>query len=164
MAKSPPLALDPLTREFLALFHGLLEFLWSKHNEVRKRHGLSAPQLGLLYHIRGMGPTHLSTLKSFVPGHLSALGQMTDRLVKRGWVRRDRDPTDRRCVVLTLTKKAERLLGRLRPFGLPALVQNVRKMPSREKRKALEIVRTLAELLGADPSKFTPLPPPVRRD
>ncbi len=72
--------------------------------------------------------------------------RLLDRLEKRGWVERRRDPEDRRVVRVTLTPRAEELLGRVDgPLGewLAAALAPLGD------EKTLQLVSLLAEVRGA---------------
>jgi hypothetical protein len=105
-----------------------------------------------------MGEVHLSRLRAFVPGHLSAIGQMVDRLVGKGWLERHRDENDRRKVVLRITERTRKFLGSIEPFGIFLLIERFRTMPGTERKKVLRTVNAMVRLLGADPAEFPPLP------
>lgn len=142
--------LPPEAVEFLRVHLALLHHLWERHNQVKKKYDLPAPQLGLLYHLYGMGPLPVSRLQMRMPGHLSSVTQMVSRMVEHGWVRRRRDERDRRKVLIEITEKARKALGEIEPFGLPRALMTFLAMPPKQKRKAIESVSLMAEMFGAD--------------
>lgn len=139
---------------FLEIWHAILQYLWRKGNQVKKKHDLSPPQLGLLYHVEALGPIHLSRLLQHMPGHLSSLTQVVDRMEEHGWVVRRRDAKDRRRVLIDLTPKARKTLARIQPFGLPRAMRSFLAMDAKRRRKAFEAVRTVAGLFGVDPDSL----------
>ena len=146
----PPPGRHPDTARFLELWHAILEHMWRRGNQVKKRYDLSPPQLGLLYHLNALGPIHLSKLLWRMPGHLSSLTQVVNRMEDNGWVVRKRDEKDRRRVMIEVTPKARRILKKVEPFGIPLAVIKFVKMKPEGRRKAFASVKMLAELFGVD--------------
>jgi DNA-binding MarR family transcriptional regulator len=141
---------NPDAGRFLELWHAILEHLWRRHNQVKKSYDLSPPQLGLLYHLNALGPIHLSKLLWRMPGHLSSLTQVVNRMEENGWVVRKRDVKDRRRVIIEVTPKARKVLKKIEPFGIPLAVIKFLNMKPEGRRKAFASVKMLAELFGAD--------------
>lgn len=146
-----PEALRAEALRFHELHMATLHHLWKRHNEVKKAHGLHPPQLGLLYHLLGMGPMHLSRLRARFPGHLSSITQMLRRMEEHGWVLRRRDASDRRKVTIELSAKARRTLRKIRPFGLPHAMASFVGLPPAERKASIEAMKRIAALFGADP-------------
>jgi DNA-binding MarR family transcriptional regulator len=79
------------------------------------RYGLTLPQFMALLSLEKveglcrMGPLALSALQS-----LPSMTGVVDRLEEKGLVERQRDPKDRRSVVVILTKKGESLLSQIK--------------------------------------------------
>jgi DNA-binding MarR family transcriptional regulator len=109
---------------------------WQYGIHLHEAHGLSGPQFGILRVLEGRGPSSMSEIDPFFPGYRSALTQMADRLVQGGWVRRERDPGDRRRVVLHLTDRARQVLAGEKPLG-PARVGRLMNEMSPEEAEGL---------------------------
>ncbi|MHC4777138.1 MAG: MarR family transcriptional regulator [Planctomycetota bacterium] len=124
-----------------------------RYGDVRKAFNLSPHQFALLYHIRVLGSTHLSGLQRFLPGHLSGIGQMVDRLVQGGWLQRKPDTEDRRRLLVSLTEKAQDALKSIEPFGMARAYMEIRGMDRKGRREAVKSLKNLAALMGVDPSK-----------
>ncbi len=87
---------------------------WSE--EEAEREGLTAAQHQLLLAVRGRAgppaPTVGDVAESLLLRHHSATG-LVDRTVRAGYLRRTRDPEDRRVVRLALTRAGTSKLARL---------------------------------------------------
>jgi DNA-binding MarR family transcriptional regulator len=140
-------------QEFRVILHAIQRFMARRYSDIRKTFQLSPHQFGLLYHIQVMGPTHLSGLQRFLPGHLSGIGQMVDRLVHGGWLERNPDPTDRRKLVVSLMPKAREALGAIEPFGMARIHEEIREMDRKGRRRALSSLREVASMMGVDISR-----------
>jgi len=78
--------------------------------------GLEPQQYQLLLALRGLPPGREPSIKTLAERlqvrHHSAV-ELADRLEVHGLIRRQRSKTDRRHVLLSLTQRGERVLGRL---------------------------------------------------
>ena len=81
----------------------------------------------LLYQLRRAGrPLHMSELAARVLISRPSTSRNSDRLVRRGWVKRWHDDTDRRVVFVELTeegRRAQSRAGRMHLDGLARLVE-----------------------------------------
>jgi len=141
---------NPDAARFIELWHAILEYMWRRSNQVKKKYDLSPPQLGLLHHLNALGPIHMSELLWRMPGHLSSLTQVVNRMEDNGWVVRKRDVKDRRRVMIEVTPKARKALKKIEPFGIPLAVIKFVNMKPEGRRKAFASVKVLAELFGVD--------------
>jgi MarR family 2-MHQ and catechol resistance regulon transcriptional repressor len=85
--------------------------------------GLTESQLGVLEALYHLGPLAQGVVgrKLFVSG--SNVTTVADNLERRGLIRRRRDPADRRSVVLHLTPAGRRLIARVFPGHVAAIVR-----------------------------------------
>jgi DNA-binding MarR family transcriptional regulator len=135
---------------FRKVVHEMQRHMLGSYGRIRDDHGLSPHQYGLLYHLWKTGPTHLSGLKRFIPGHLSGIGQLVERLVHAGWVDRRHPEEDRRKLVVSLTDKAVSALESIKPFGLARAFEHLDGASQPKRRQALEAIRIVAELVGVE--------------
>ena len=71
---------------------------------------VSLPQLKLLTLVAHTEPHSVGDVAAFMGVTKAAAGQTVEKLVRRGWLRRTVEQTDRRTAVLSLTKSGEQLL------------------------------------------------------
>jgi DNA-binding MarR family transcriptional regulator len=109
-------ALKPADYERLAEFRYVLRHFLIFSENAALGAGLSAQQHQVLLAIKGAGnktPVTAGLLAERLGiRHHSAVG-LLDRLAEKSLIRRQRNRTDRRQVLIRLTPKAERLLARL---------------------------------------------------
>jgi DNA-binding MarR family transcriptional regulator len=100
--------------------------------------GIKPQQHQLLLIVKGMPPGKKATISEVAERlqiqHHSAV-ELVDRLVERGFVERQRDTADQRCVIVHLTDQGEAMLQRLSMVVLaemrltgPALVQALSRL------------------------------------
>lgn len=98
------------------------------------RYGITFPQFMVLIALERtqessrMGPLASSTLQS-----LPAMTGIVDRLEERGLVQRQRDPNDRRSVVVCLTEKGKALLSQIKTERQQALEEIFRVLTPEER-------------------------------
>jgi DNA-binding MarR family transcriptional regulator len=87
----------------------------------------------------------------------STIGGVIDRLEKRGVMRRNASPDDRRVRLLTLTAEGEALLDEVRPAMLRAQARMLEPLPASERENFMAMVKILVNRtdreLGAAPDE-----------
>lgn len=92
----------------------LLTFRWLEM--ATARYGLSHPQAAVLRVLRNTGrPLPLSQIARFLSQEAQSTTELADRLERRGFVRRLRDPRDRRLVLLELTDEGRQVVDQVVP-------------------------------------------------
>ena len=80
------------------------------------RFGLSYPQAAVLKVLRECGrPLPLSQVARLLTQEAQSTTELADRLERRGYVRRIRDPRDRRLVLLELTDEGQQVVDQIIP-------------------------------------------------
>ena len=105
---------------------------------------LSAHQAGILSHLDDMEPTRLGDLALHLGVTLSTMSSHVERLVRRGYVMRQRDSLDRRALALRLTDAGVRMKRAqtvLEPSRVAAVLA---RLDGAERRGALEGLALLA--------------------
>lgn len=107
------------------------------------QHKLTISQFGVLEAVYHLGPMQTSEL-----GHkiLKSSGNMTmvvDNLEKRGLVRRQRRPDDRRCILIHLTKHGESLVADLLPTHVAGVVDAFAVLTPEEQHQLADLCRKL---------------------
>lgn len=101
----------------------------------------SLPQTRVLAFIHNCPGSSLSRLADSLAVTRATASTMVDKLVRSGMVVRTTDPTDRRNVILSLTKSGERQLLATRRIAIAELAEVVKALPP-------EKLATMEESLG----------------
>src|SRR5690242_21065743 len=120
--------------------HQLAGFL-RRRREAAENVGLEAQQYELLLAIKGLPAGKQPTVKQIAEQlqiqHHSAV-ELASRLARRGLLRRERSPDDRRAVLLSVTKAGEKLVDQVVHYSFQQL-----------ENEAPALLRTLGKILKA---------------
>jgi DNA-binding MarR family transcriptional regulator len=115
---------------------GLIELLWDINRKLSKRltplaqkEGLSITELVVLRKTHQAGARRVTSLAEELCVPPSTLTGMLDRLVESGWLERDRDPDDRRAVVMKGTAKLDELIKSLLHASSRILERALKTLP-----------------------------------
>ncbi|HLI85242.1 MAG TPA: MarR family transcriptional regulator [Bryobacteraceae bacterium] len=107
--------------------------------------GLRAREFWLLA-IAGPGNVPQNELASLCGLDPSSIVAVLDRLEKRGWLRRQRNPCDRRIQWVQRTEAGDRLFHRALPRAQKAEAQQMAALSAARQRQLLAALRELANL------------------
>lgn len=127
---------------------------------------LSTHQASILDHLDAVEPTTLNALAEHMGVTAGTMSVAVDRLVRQGYVRRSRDPRDRRRLTLRLTEAGVRIKS-LQSVLDPALVRAVlARLAPAERSEGLRGLAILAaaaaeEIRSGSLRRLAPPPPPA---
>jgi DNA-binding MarR family transcriptional regulator len=114
----------------------LIELLWNINRKLSKRltplaqkEGLTITELVVLRKTHQAGERRVTSLAEELCVPPSTLTGMLDRLVDSGWLARDRDPDDRRAVVMKGTPKLDELIKNLMHASSKVLEKALKTLP-----------------------------------
>ena len=137
-----------LTEQVLSLMDSYPKIYFACHTrhvqdeETKQR--LSAHQASILDHLDILDPTSMLTLAGHMGVTASTMSLTIDRLVRGGYVTRDRDARDARKVALRLTKDGARLKERKSVLDRDLVAAMLGRMKPRERATALAGLEKLA--------------------
>ena len=109
------------------------------------RLGVSMAQLHIMYTLQRTGEMTMSHLADFLNVSLSNATGLIDRLEERGYITRDRVPTDRRVVVVRVTADGERMLGEVDALSDDLLRSILDRLPPSQLRGVGHAIAALRE-------------------
>ncbi|MEK3644925.1 MAG: MarR family transcriptional regulator [Bacillaceae bacterium] len=95
-------SMTELENEFIRIFRDLRNFY-----TMGKKYGLSRNEFFIMKFLLKNGPQKLSTISQESDISPSFLTGITDQLIEKGYIERNRSKKDRRIVHISLTKKGE---------------------------------------------------------
>ncbi len=121
--------------------------------------GLSYPQTAVLAVLERHGrPLPLSHIARLLTQEAQSTTELTDRLERRGFVRRIRDTRDRRLVLLELTAEGRDAIAGVLPALHDASELLFGALPANQSEQLAGMLQTLrdraARQLGLDPSRL----------
>jgi len=116
---------------------------------VEQEFGLTGPQLWALWELGHEGPLSLKDLAARMHLESSTVVGVADRLVAKGLIVRNPDPSDRRKVSLVQTPKGDQILAAAPPPAQGHLLKGLESMHRKRVESLLEALQTLEQVLGA---------------
>lgn len=104
-------------------------------------------QYYLLRYIRRRGACTSMELAAMFGVNKSAVTAMTNRLVDKGWLRRDRDESDRRVVALSLTPQGEEWVAEMDRSVYRLVEDVIARFPEEEIETFIRTYERLAHVL-----------------
>jgi DNA-binding MarR family transcriptional regulator len=142
------MTIEPAPSQWPAARHSIAFLLSHIFREMRhvlsrrlERHGVTPPQYGvmmLLHHVRQVSLTEIAR---HATKDTPTVCRIIDRLERRGFVRRDKDEVDRRCLLIGLTENGKSIAEACHSIGDELEHALLAGLTARE-------VRTLHALLG----------------
>ena len=128
----------------------ILRTVYTYSRQLERQRGVTFTQLTCLAELRDHGQLTLRGLADRVRMSPSTLVAVVDRLVAASYVDRDRDPHDRRKLVLRLTVGGEQLLDESPALLDDVLAARLNALPEAERQVAAHALEQLAGLLPAN--------------
>lgn len=105
--------------------------------------GLTTAQFGVLEALRHLGPLSQGTLARKILTSPANLSHVLDQLEARGWIRRSRDPSDRRVVLVDLAAEGRTFVDDLLPRHVGRVVDAFAALDPDEQAELARLLRTL---------------------
>jgi DNA-binding MarR family transcriptional regulator len=102
-----------LATAIIADFRATMTQLKCASSERLLREGVSMAQIHIMYTVQRHGEMTMSQLADVLNVSDSNATGLVDRMAERGFVQRDRVPTDRRVVVIRVTEAGEKLIEQI---------------------------------------------------
>ncbi len=123
--------------QFVELFLNVQRRIAKRLAPIAREHGMTVSEIMVLWKAHACGSRRVTALAEDIGVPPSTLTGMLDRFVDAGWLDRDRDPEDRRAVVMTSTAKLGELIRSLKHAGTRTL-EKALKAPPADTRERLE--------------------------
>jgi DNA-binding MarR family transcriptional regulator len=114
---------------------------------------VSLSQYRALVVLASRGPQRASELAEELGVHGSTAGRMTDRLVRKGLVERERSMADRRTVVLRLTDSGRALVDDVTRRRRTEITNLVRRVPVVDRPQLVSALQALGRAAGEVPEQ-----------
>jgi len=133
---------------------GLVELFWNVNRRLARRlaplarrEGMSASELVVLWKAHKLGECRVTALAEDIGVPPSTVTGMMDRLVEGGWLARERDPEDRRAVVMKSTPALADLIRGLKHESSRILEKALRHLPQETRHRLENDLTTVLECL-----------------
>ncbi len=112
-------------------------------SRLADEHDLTQHQVMVLWQLRDNGPMTMGDLSEWLSVTHGVATRMVDRLLKKGMVERGHDDTDRRVVLISLTRMGHEVTEEVIAEGLAAVRGVFKNIPRREREEYLELLGRL---------------------
>jgi len=123
--------------------------------EVSHKFGITGPQLWALKTLSTNGSLPLGQLSKMMYLHPSTITGVVDRLEKKGYVVRDRVHKDRRVVMVQLTSKGKKIVGKAPNPIQGKMVYGLSRLQQKNLNSIYDAVGELMEIAEAQNIKAT---------
>ena len=148
----------------LELYPKIFHACHSRHvRDPKTREQVSANQARVLDHLDDVEPTSLMGLARHMGVSASTMSLSVDRLVRRGYVTRSRDASDRRVVNLRLTADGARLRDAQSVLDPARVNAMLLKLPPDDRREAIRGLALLARAASEEMHTRSDRTAPQRR-
>jgi len=148
--------------DFITLYSQIYFACHTRHvHDPESGTRVSARQASILSHVDSVEPTPLSQLASHMGVTVSTMSIAVDRLVRQGYVVRDRAESDARVRHVRLTTAGERLRATqkvLEPRLVRAMLSRLSPTERRDALRGLELLGTAAREQTKERRSNQPLP------
>lgn len=115
------------------------------------RHELSVENFRVLEFLYNKGPHTIQKISKQLSIASGSITHVVNKLEKRGCVKREKSPTDRRSSIVVLTEKGQDLFQNIFPEHVKALSEIVSSLDNEEKVQLTDLLKKLG--IGADRMK-----------
>jgi MarR family 2-MHQ and catechol resistance regulon transcriptional repressor len=113
------------------------------------RHGLTLAEFGVLEALYHKGPMLLGEVQRSLLVSSGGVTYLVDRLERKGLVRREACPEDRRARYAALTPEGEQLVARIFPEHAAAVARALGGLSASDQARAAALLRTLGKSAAA---------------
>lgn len=117
--------------------------------DLAKR-GLTLPQFGALEALFHLGPMHQHALSEKLLRTGGNVTYVINALQRRNWVKRERVETDQRQIVVRLTRTGRKLIERILPGHVEAIVEEFSRLSLKDQETLRRLCRKLGRGASAD--------------
>ena len=115
------------------------------------RHGLTIAEFGILEALYHVGPMLLGELQRKILVSSGGVTYLVDRLEKRGLVRREPCPEDRRARYASITAEGKRLVARIFPDHARVIERAMSGLTRSDRERAIVLLKQLGRAAEALP-------------
>ena len=139
------MSLEAFVDRISALTPHLCRSMMRQETTCLSRGEISVPQIWALEIIAERGACPQQTVLDLLQLKASTGTVFVDRLCRRGWIRRKRNPANRREVLLQITRKGRGLIHEARRQRRKAFVLLFRPLPAKQRSTYLRLLRDMVQ-------------------
>lgn len=118
-----------------------------QNSEFIRQYRITGPQLGALRFVALNPGISMHELSEKLYLHVSTMTGIVDRLVKRGYIQRERSQEDRRVVRLSVTASGLQVIKKTPLAGMGLLIHSIGDLPGGQLAEVHKVINLLLDLM-----------------
>ncbi len=136
------------SRQILNSFRRLVQVLQNYSKSLESDLGVSGAQLFVLKKVSESGACSINDIAEKTLTHQSSVSVVVDRLVQKALVERQKDPNDKRRVLIALSPKGKKLISQAESTPQEKLAKSILKLPDSRRRDLAVTLSALMKTAG----------------
>lgn len=149
--------ISPQSQELLRAIRRIIRCIDLHSRQLMRRFGLTGPQLVVLQEISARGEPSVGELAQLISLSQATVAVILDRLQSHGFVKRKRDPQDRRRVLVSATERGEELLRQAPPLLQESFLREYERLQDWEQSWILSSFQRVVSMMDATGVEATPM-------
>ena len=148
---------DDMNENVLIALRQIIQAIDLHSRNLAKNYGLTGPQLVILRKLSKTGQSPIGKLAKEINLRHATVTRILDRLEKRGFIRRKRNDSDRRSLLVDITDKTRDLIETAPPLLHDRFVSEFGKLLDWEKNLILSSLQRIASMMKAEEIDAVPV-------
>ena len=148
---------DERCRNLLIALRKMIQAIDQHSINLKKKFGLTGPQLILLQSISAHGKISVTQLSKNVSLSQATVTDITKRLEKRGHITRTRDIADKRKTIIALTENGKAILNTVPPLLQEQFTERFSKLESWEQLMIESSFERVVSMMSAEDIDASPI-------
>ncbi len=128
-----------------------------RSSKLAKEHGVTGPQLLILQELKKSGTLKSKELAEIVSLSRPTITHILDRLEAKSFIRRERDPNDKRSVLVSITTEGAQVLDKAPKALEQSFIDQFGALEDWEQSLLVSGIQRIAEMMGAKEIDAAPI-------
>lgn len=144
-------------KEMLVSMRKITQAISQHSRNLSKRYGMTGPQLVILNEIANRQPLSVTELARSISLSQATVTDILNRLDRKGLIERMRDLSDRRRVMIKITRGCSEILSKAPPALQETFVDRYAALPEWEQLMLLSSLTRIVDLMSAEKIDAAPI-------
>jgi DNA-binding MarR family transcriptional regulator len=125
-----------------------LRTIYHYERNIAAQFGLNFQEIYLLQTLRRKSPQCLTDIANVLDIPMFSASRLVGRLIKQGLLAKEKDPKDRRSILLTLLPEGEKIVQRIMDDSYTRIMQNIQNIDEEKVDSLFRTTQILYQVLG----------------